>query len=344
MATNVESSPLRVGVIGTGGMGTRHAVNLHRFVGGASVAALYDIEAGRAAAAAAQSGGPRVATDPVELIQDADVHAVLIAAPDGRHAELTLACLRVGKPVLCEKPIATTVEDADAVVAAEVALGRRLVSIGYMRRFDPPHVGVRAAAVSGAIGLPLVFKGVHRNASVEFGITPSTVMTNSASHDLDSARWMLGEEVERVRVRGLLSRPELHPDTRDLLLIELGMTNGRLAVAEVYVNAGYGYEVQAELVCQGGTAQTMQADQVLVRGTANRGVAVASDWLDPFQEAYVAELHDWVASVRDGRLFGGASAWDGLATIYAAAACIESLASGEEVAVRLPDRPGLYAG
>ena len=337
-------SPIRVGVIGTGGMGTRHALNIHRYVGGASLAGVFDLDRGRAASVAAEGGGAVVFASPDELIADDRVDAVLIASPDPLHAPTVQACLRAGKPVLCEKPLATSVADAAAVVEAEVALGRRLVGVGYMRRFDPAHVAVKAVADSGDIGAPVLFKGLHRNAEVEPDISPAHVVIGSAGHDLDSARWMTGEEVVAARVFGLRTRDDLHPDTRDLLVINLVLTNGRHAVSEMDVNAGYGYEVSAELVCQHGTAHTGQSDRVLVRGHASRGVPVAADWLDPFQEAYVAEIHDWIGSLREGRPFAGASAWDGLATAITAAACIESIATGADVPVTLPRKPALYGG
>lgn len=342
MGTTSEAHEIRVGVIGTGGMGTRHATNLRRFVGGARVAAVADIDVGRARRAAAASGSPTVYGDPAAVIADPAVDAVLIAAPDERHAQLTRACLAAGKPVLCEKPLATSPDEALAVVEDEVALGRRLVAVGFMRRFDAQHRAVKAVVDSDEIGEPLLFKGVHRNASVEFGITGATILINSAGHDLDSARWLLGSDPVRVLVRGIRSRPDLHADTRDLLVIELEMAGGQLAVAEVYVNADYGYEVSAEVVCQRGTAQTIPPDRVLVRGRAHRGVTVASDWMDPFQDAYVAELRDWIEALRAASTFSGASAWDGFVTMQTTAAAIESLASGQEAAVRLPERPVLY--
>ncbi len=339
---SVRPQPLSVGVIGTGGMGTRHAINLHTSVPGARVAAVYDLDPTRAAQAAALSGGGIVFDDPLSLIHDPAVEAVLIAATDDAHAPLTLACLAAGKPVLCEKPLATTVADATGVVAAETRLDRRMVAVGFMRRFDPAHVAIRTLAHSGAIGEPLLCKGVHRNASVAFGIRGATILINSAGHDIDSARWLMGGDVASVRVRGLRSRHDLHPDTRDLLLVELTFSDSRLAVAEVYVNAAYGYEVSAELVCQSGTAVTQQPDLGLVRAAGQRGFAVPSDWLSRFQEAYVTELMDWTASVRDGRVFAGASAWDGLVTMVVTEACIASLESGTDVPVILPDRPDLY--
>jgi myo-inositol 2-dehydrogenase/D-chiro-inositol 1-dehydrogenase len=298
METKIATKTISVGVIGTGGMGTRHAVNLHRFIGGATVAGVYDLDPGRASNAAAQCGEAIVFDDPLKLIQDDSVDAVLIASPDDTHAKLTLACLEAKKPVLCEKPLATTVQDAVKVLEAEDALGYKLVSVGFMRRFDPQHVAVKNAALSGELGRPLLWKGVHRNACVAFGITGATILTNSAGHDFDSARWLLGEEVQEVYVRGLRSRPELHEVTRDLLLIEMFMSNNCMATAEVYVNAEYGYEVSAELVCQRGTVVTEQADKALVRAKSHRGYFVQSDWLTPFQDAYVAELVDWIESLQ----------------------------------------------
>jgi myo-inositol 2-dehydrogenase/D-chiro-inositol 1-dehydrogenase len=342
METKVATKTISVGVIGTGGMGTRHAANLHRFIGGAQVAGVYDLDKGHATQAAAKCGEAIVFDDPMKLIRDERIDAVLIASPDGTHAEMTLACLKAGKPVLCEKPLATSVEDAVKVLDAEVALGRKLISVGFMRRFDPHHTAVKAVATSGEIGRPLLWKGVHRNASVAFGITGATILTNSAGHDFDSARWLLGEEVQEVYVRGLLSNPELHADTRDLLLVEMFMSNNCMATAEVYVNAGYGYEVSAELVCQRGTVTTEHADKALVRAKANRGYFVASDWLNPFQDAYVAELINWVDSLQGKDSFHGATAWDGYVTMMVTAACIQSLNTAAVVPVKLIEKPSLY--
>lgn len=342
METMLVTKTVSVGVIGTGGMGTRHVVNLHRYIVGARVAAVHDLDTGRAGQAAALCHSAAIVADPVKLIENESVDAVLIASPDDTHTGLTLACLKAGKPVLCEKPVATTVEDATRVLDAEVALGRKLVSVGYMRRFDPQHVAVKMKAASGEIGRPLLFKGVHRNASVGFGTTGATILINSAGHDIDSARWLLDEEVQEVYVRGLRSRPELHPDTQDLLLVEMSLTNDCLATAEVYVNDQYGYEVSAELVCQRGTAVTMQPDLALVRANAHRGYCVPGDWLSRFQDAYIAELLAWVDSIQTGQPFTGADAWDGYVTMMVTSACIESLHSGAVVPVKLRDKPSLY--
>ena len=123
MTTDLKNR-IAVGIIGCGGMGTRHAVNLHRLVDGAFVAAVHDTDPTHAAHTASLCDSAQVFDDPVKLIESSKVDAVLISSPDDTHAEMTLACLKAGKPVLCEKPLATRVEDALKVVNSEVAVDK----------------------------------------------------------------------------------------------------------------------------------------------------------------------------------------------------------------------------
>src|SRR5579871_2805954 len=125
-----------VGVIGTGVMGSEHARLIRQETPGAHLAGVFDADAARAQAVAADAV---VFPDPRSLIASGRIDAVIIASPDATHAELTLACLAAGKHVLCEKPLASSAQDALRVVQAEVALNRRLIQVGYMRRFDPGY-------------------------------------------------------------------------------------------------------------------------------------------------------------------------------------------------------------
>ena len=195
---------LSVGLIGAGGMGMRHAENLHRHVGAAHVAAVYDLDRSRTEQVAALCGAV-VHDDPLRLIQDDRTEAVIIASPDATHAGFVQECLRWGKPVLCEKPLATSAADAARVIEAECALGRRVVSVGLMRRFDPYHVAVYQVAASRTLGRPILYKGVHRNAAIPYDVRGEVIVTNSAGHDIDAVRWLLGQEIAEVYVRGVRS-------------------------------------------------------------------------------------------------------------------------------------------
>ncbi len=150
-----------VGVIGTGVMGSEHARLLSREIPAAHLAGVFDADAARAQAAAA---GAAVFPDPRSLIASDRVGAVIVASPDATHAELALACLEAGKPVLCEKPLASSAAEALRVVQAEVALKRRLIQVGYMRRFDPGYQEMKRIKDEGGVGATMLLHNVHRNA------------------------------------------------------------------------------------------------------------------------------------------------------------------------------------
>lgn len=332
---------IAVGIIGTGGMGRRHAHNLHTEIKGAVVAGVNDVDEARMARVAVECNGARTFNDPYELICDEAIHAVLIVSPDDTHADFVLACLEQGKPVLCEKPLATGPDDAWRVIEAETALGQRLVSVGFMRRFDPYHVAVKEALDSGAVGRPVLFRGIHRNEGAQAGLPRYLIVSGSAIHDIDSARWLLGQEITEVFARGLRVDPALDEAFYDLLLVQLQLSGDCVGAIEAFVSARYGYEVVAEVVGSAGVVTTAQPITATVRRGQQRSTVVEADWLARFQEAYVLELAQWVKSLR-GASFQGADAWDGYVSLLVARACIESLQSGQPRAVEAPERPQLY--
>src|SRR6266849_8290271 len=333
---------LSVGVIGTGRMGVRHAVNLHSYVKGARVAAIYDLDQARARQVAEECGSGKAFSDPLQLIQDAGVDAVVIASPDPTHAEFVHECLWHHKPVLCEKPLATTAAEAQKIIEAEQALGQRLIAVGFNRRFDPRHLSVRQVVAAGEIGRAILYKGVHRNAMIPPHWPGESVVTGSAIHDIDAVRWLLGQEITEVYVRGVRTHTSFSDETRDMLVLQMVLSGECLATVEVSVAIEYGYEVSAEIVGERGTALTTQPGLALVRSREARSVAVSSDGLAYFQEAYVAELTHWVHSVQTEQAFTGATAWDGYMSLLISDACIQSLHSGTPVPVSMQAKPGFY--
>lgn len=335
-----DSERIAVGVIGTGGMGGMHAENLHSGVPGAELVAVADVDAERAGRIAERCGGA-VYEDGADLIRDENVEAVVIASPDATHAPLALECLKHEKPVLCEKPLADSAEAALEVVEAEVELGRRLVQVGFMRRYDPQHVAVKEALRSGAVGAPVLFKGWHRNADIQTGITSEWVVINATIHDIDSARWFVEEEIEEVYVRGMNTAPKLGEDVWDLQLIQFSTTGGRLGTIETNVVSGYGYEVGVEVVGERGTVQVPPPAGAVVRRDLAVSQRVEGGWLDRFHTAYMVEARRWIESLREGAP-DGPDAWDGYASLVVADACIASLRSGAPQKVARLEPPELY--
>jgi myo-inositol 2-dehydrogenase / D-chiro-inositol 1-dehydrogenase len=342
-ARRAESGQIAVGVVGSGGMGCMHAENLRWKVPGARLAAVADPDTVRAEELAGRCGPAAVFEDPVDLIRDPGIEAVVVASPDPTHAPLVLECLRNEKPVLCEKPLADSSSAGLQVVEAEIDLGKRLVQVGFMRRYDPQHVAVKEAVESGTVGAPMLFKGWHRNVGFGQGRGSESVVVSATIHDLDSTRWFLGQEIAEVYARGVNTEPELGEDVWDLQLIQLLTTGGRMGTIETYVTARYGYEVGVEIVGERGTVQTSPPAGAVVRREGMVSQRIEQDWLERFRAAYEVEARLWVESLLDGTP-GGPDAWDGYASLVAADACVASLRSGSPERVARLERPAFYGG
>src|SRR3954447_4194951 len=228
-------------------IGTQHVHRLAREVVGSSVTAVFDV-AGDRAAALADEVGARAPESWSELVEDPGVDAVLIASPGDLHVEQVLACLAAGKPVLCEKPLATTADDARKVVDAEVAVGRRLVQVGFMRRYDAGFRDVKAAIDGGAIGEPLLAHAVHRNPSVPDFFVGEMSLTDSLVHEFDTFRWLFGQEIVATTVVPVRQSPLGAGPLRDPQIVLLELANGAVVDAESFVNCRYGYDVRCEVV------------------------------------------------------------------------------------------------
>jgi myo-inositol 2-dehydrogenase / D-chiro-inositol 1-dehydrogenase len=332
---------LRIGVVGAGQMGRYHVERLAGGVPNAEVVAISDVFV-EGAKQVAERVGARAYSDGHELIADDQVDAVLIASPGDTHEELTLACLAADKPVLCEKPLAPTVDACLRVLEAEAAKPRRLVQVGFMRRYDEGFRALKATAEAGRVGRPLLLHCRHRNPDVPPGFTSDMMITDSVVHDIDVTRWLLGQEVVAATV--FKARPSsLAPEgLQDPQMVLLETAGGVLVDVESFVTCQFGYDIRYELVGESGTAGLGEHPGVAVRSEGRYEGPIPADYRERFGAAYQSELAEWVAGVLDGEVTGP-SAWDGYATTAVAEAAVESLTKGGRVAVELVERPGLYA-
>jgi myo-inositol 2-dehydrogenase/D-chiro-inositol 1-dehydrogenase len=211
--------------------------------------------------------------------------------------------------VFCEKPLATTAEACRRILSAETVLGRRLVQVGYMRRYDAAYRALREVVHSGSIGLPLLMHCTHRNPSVPDYYQKESAITDTAVHEIDLVRWLFEEEIAATSVL-LPRRSRNGGELQDPLVLLLEMDSGVLVDVEISVNIRYGYDIRGEVVGENGTAS-------------------------------LGELQEWVDAVSgSGEL--GPSSWDGYAAAAASEAALEALRTGQRVPVALADRPALY--
>jgi myo-inositol 2-dehydrogenase / D-chiro-inositol 1-dehydrogenase len=333
---------VRVGVIGVGMIGQDHIRRITQVLSGGTVVGVADADPARAAGVAAGLPGVKVHATGQDLISGGDVDAVLVASWGTTHEEFVLASIGAGKPVFCEKPLAPEKEACLRIVDAEAARGRRLVQVGFMRRYDAAYQALKAALDDGAVGPPLLMHCAHRNPSVPpYGFTTEMMISDSAVHEIDLVRWLFGEEVAAANILKPRRSSKAGADLHDPLTMLLEMASGLLVDVEVFVNATYGYDIRGEVVGESGTVALGSADDVVVRGGGLRSARVPASWRERFGRAYDAELQDWLDAVAAGTPDGPTS-WDGYAAAAVTDSCLQALRTGSRAAVSLQECPDLY--
>jgi len=339
---------VRVGVIGVGMIGQDHIRRITQVLTGGCVTAVNDVDAARAGQVAAglpSVGQHRAVTHATaqDLIADGNVDAVLVASWGPAHEEQVVAAIAAGKPVFCEKPLAPSSAACQRIMDAEMAAGRRLVQVGFMRRYDAGYRAMKAALDDGGLGAPLLMHCAHRNPSVpDYGFTTEMIISDSAVHEMDVVRWLFGEEIVAASVLTPRRSGQAPEGLQDPLILLLEMAGGVLVDDELFLNAGYGYDVRGEVVCETGTVALADVSEVIVRSGNRHGGRVPVDWRDRFIRAYDAELQEWLNAVAAGTSTGPAS-WDGFAAAVVTDAALEALRTGQRTAVSMPERPEFYA-
>lgn len=330
---------LRVGVIGTGMIGQDHIRRLTRVLSGVVVTAVSDIDRDRAVAAA--PAGAVVHDTPQALIRADNVDAVVICSWGPAHEEQLLDCVAAGKPVFCEKPLVTTEAAALKIIEAETGFGRRLVQVGFMRRFDTDYRRLKAVIDDGSLGAPLMFHSVHRNASVPEGLYTSEMPLNDTLvHDADVARWLLSDEITGVEVR-VPRRSVRGGELRDPVIVLLHMRQGAIVDVEISVNIAYGYDIRGEVSCEAGVAALPNRPATVITDAQGIRQAIPEDWRERFIEAYDQEFREWIVAAGQGTATGP-SVWDGYASTLTADAALRAVKSGAFEPIDMIAKPALY--
>ncbi|MBA4775884.1 MAG: Gfo/Idh/MocA family oxidoreductase, partial [Rhizobiales bacterium] len=301
---------VRIGVVGNGAIGRDHARRINKVLGGAKIVALSDVN--RVSAEAVKND---IAPDAVvfstgeELIASTDVDAVLVTSWGATHEQYVLAAIEAGKPCFCEKPLSTTAEGARRIVDAEVAHGRRLVQVGFMRRYDAGYVALKQA-VNSRIGAPIMVHAAHRNPAVpEQYVTPMAIH-DTMIHEIDVLRWLLDDDYVSARVLFPRSAARSHSRLKDPQIVILETAKGTIIDVEIFVNCHYGYDIQCQVVGEDGIASLPEPMSVQTRLSAKLQNDILTDWKDRFIASYDVELQDFIRAAAKGTA-SGPNSWDG---------------------------------
>jgi len=336
---------LGMGVVGLGTMGRRHAENIRRLIPRARLVAVADIDQERASQVAAELELDHHYNSTEALAERKDIQAVVITTPAKFHGDAIRACARAGKEIFCEKPLALTVAEADQVLEVTATAGVRL-QIGHMRRYDPAHVRAKKRIEAGEIGDPVIFKSLARDPEpppvsyMASGVN-GMFFQDSTVHEFDLGRWMMSDEIAELHAYGaVLVFPEAAQfDDIDTAVVNLKFSRGALGSIENYMQACYGYDIRTEIVGSKGTIMLgylQQTAEVLLTASGSR-TDVVDHFLVRFQDAYLAEMRDFVETILAGRE-PQVNGFDGRQAVAAAEAAERSYREGRPVALETPVR------
>jgi predicted dehydrogenase len=302
---------LNVAIVGAGRAGRVHALNLHHHVRRADVACVVDADRERGTALARDLDGVPALSTLADALQRPEVDAVVIATPTFTHAELACAATSAGKHVFCEKPMALTLGECDAMIAAAEDAGV-ILQIGFMRRFQPEFAEARRRIDAGEIGRPMVVKSLTRGPGLPppwaWSLSSSNGMLAEVnSHDFDSVRWLAGSEIQRVYVEAAnfkgVERGVTEPDFYDNAVVSLRFVSGAIGVIDGTCPADYGYDARVEVLGTDGllVIGDLRGQALVEARDRERGsvTPLHRTWTERFADGYRAEMSAFAEAALD---------------------------------------------
>ncbi|MGO4623886.1 inositol 2-dehydrogenase [Ensifer sp. 2YAB10] len=327
---------IKLALIGAGRIAKMHA----RAVAAspdAELVALTDAVPSAAQALALATGAK--ASDADAIASDKSVDAVLICTPTDTHAHLIAKFARAGKHVFCEKPVDLDLGRAEEVVSIARKAGVKLM-LGFNRRYDPNFAGVRAAIDAGRIGDVEMVTITSRDPGapdISYASRSGGIFRDMTIHDLDMARFMLGEEPIVVSAHAsVLVKPELKEiGDSDSATVILETASGKQAVITNSRRATYGYDQRVEVHGSLGVARAENHhENTVVIGNAEgyRSAPLQNFFMTRYTASYAGEIAEFIAALKEGREPATTGA-DGVIALKLANACVESVKTGRRVAV-----------
>lgn len=337
------SKVLKVAIVGAGRAGSAHAANVARNAEKMELVAIVDEDVRAAERLRGELSVRCAAVTPAGFWTRQAADAVIVTVPTPAHAEIVCRAAGAGLHILCEKPLAVTLEQARAV---REAVGRAGVvfQLGFMRRFDPDFLRAWGALRAGQVGSLMMMRSVGRGPFLPPRWAYDSAVANGLlaevnSHDFDSVRWFSGSEVHRVAAyagrRVLPELPAPPPDSYNNAVVFLETENGVLAVVESSCPVGYGYDSRVELLGERGLIWAGKAWAegygCITRETP--APPAYPGWRERYAQAFAAELEAFGDAVA-GAPLRGAGVNDGIRVLEIVLAVRRSLRTGEPVAVR----------
>lgn len=318
---------INIAVIGLGRLGYCHAQNICRS-SGAKLAAVSDPISELVTRVSAKFG-VKGYTEYNEMINDPDIDAIVVATPTRTHFKILLDVIKTKKPILCEKPITYSVEEATQIVDL-VEKHNIFMMIAYMRRFDPAYQEAKVLLKSGEAGNPIFLFDCSRDAwAPPKSYVPQSggLFVDMSIHDLDISRWLMGSEIVEITAQGAILKNEWMKEYNDIddgqMLLKFA--NGALGMINVSRNGNGVYDVRTEVLCTNKIIRIEQAPKVNISviGKKEYIQPMNDGFMERYSQAYENEMQAFIDCIREKKP-SPSTPYDGLVGIKLALAATES--------------------
>jgi predicted dehydrogenase len=307
----MKNGKVSICVIGAGRAGMIHARNFARLVSQARLVAIVDPVLAAAQSACAELGITRYYTDISECLMDDAIDAVVVVAPTKFHREIVIASADAGKHILCEKPMAMTVDECDEMIAATTRHSVKL-QIGFMRRFDKNFVAAKERIDAGEIGEVVQVRSITYGPSTPkswmYDISKSNgPLAEVNSHDIDTLRWYTGSEFKEVyAIGGNYRCPEAKlkfPDFYDNVLLSARFVNGMQGSIGGAQGVQYGYDSRCEILGTKGIifVGALEGRSVISCTAGGMVRPIVNSWSSLFEQAYLAEDKHFIECILEDK-------------------------------------------
>jgi len=331
---------INIGIIGLGVMGADHTEIIHSKIANAKVTAIYDNNIDQAKKIKNSLGNLEIKNSGLEVINSKNVDAIMVVSPDKTHVEFVLECIKIEKPVLCEKPLSHSIKECNDIMEAEQKKGKRLVQVGFMRRFCPTYQEMKKNYTTLELGRALLLHCVHRMVSAPSYFESVMSIRSALVHEFDIVRWLFETEIVEIQIIKSSIRKELN--FVDPIIAIIKCANGIIVDVEFNANANYGYDVRAELVCEKGTILMSPSRKNELMINNKHSFSYSKDWRPRFADAYRNQNQTWINSILNNTISEGSSAWDGMISSLIADSGVKSFKEEKSVKIPLQKRPSFY--
>lgn len=332
-----------IALLGAGRMGQVHAAAIA--AAGARVATIFDPVRAAAEALAGRTGAT-VAATAAEAMADASADVVIVATSSDTHVELVLEAARTGKPVLCEKPLASTFEATRRCIATIGEAAARRVFLGFNRRFDRGHASLRAAVHAGEIGRLEQLTLTSRDPfppSLDYIPRSGGLFRDMMIHDFDMARAITRQDFASVTAHGSsIVDPEIGKlGDIDTAAVTLLARDGTIVTILNSRRCAFGFDQRIEAFGSEGMVVSDNPRQSgftrYLKSAPGTPAPILEFFLERYGESYAAEIRVFLDCARAGRDMP-VNAIDGLMAAYLAEAATVSRKHGRTIDLTGPDQ------